>query len=228
MKSVGKACDGWCMPLRAALYGNPAHDGPKRETDLPQPLSPYAAAKLAAEHYCSAFYESFGLETVCLRYFNVFGPRQDPNGAYAAVIPKFITAMLAGQPPTIFGDGRQSRDFTYVENVVDANLLAASSPRAPGQVFNVGAGESTSLLDLVHMLNAELGTSITPRHEPARTGDVRDSCADITHARSLLGYESRVALAEGLRRTIASFRNALSYSGLSGLGVGTIEEHVDA
>ena len=190
----------------SSAYGNPAHEGPKRETDLPQPLSPYAAAKLAAEHYCRAFYESFGLETVCLRYFNVFGPRQDPNGAYAAVIPKFITAMLAGQAPTIFGDGLQSRDFTYVENVVDANLLAATSARAPGQVFNVGFGESTSLLDLVRMLNTELGTQIVPRHEPVRTGDVRDSCADMSHARSLLGFESRVGLAEGLRHTIASFR----------------------
>jgi UDP-glucose 4-epimerase len=189
----------------SSAYGNPPQEGPKLETDLPQPLSPYGAAKLAGEHYCRAFYESFGLETVCLRYFNVFGPRQDPNGPYAAVIPRFITAMLAGQAPTIYGDGLQSRDFTFVTNVVDANLLAATSPQAAGQVFNVGAGDSTSLLDLVRLLNEQLGTRIEPRHEPGRAGDVRVSCADISRLRSL-GYECRVNLKEGVARTIESFR----------------------
>jgi UDP-glucose 4-epimerase len=190
----------------SSAYGNPPQEGPKRETDLPQPLSPYAAAKLAAEHYCRAFHESFGLETVCLRYFNVFGPRQDPNGPYAAVIPRFITAMLAGQSPTIYGDGLQSRDFTYVANVVDANILAATSPGAGGRVFNVGAGKSTSLLELVRLLNEQLGTNIRPRHEPARVGDVRDSCADISSIRTVLGYEPRVGLEEGLASTIEFFR----------------------
>jgi UDP-glucose 4-epimerase len=189
----------------SSAYGNPPQEGPKQETDLPQPLSPYAAGKLAGEHYCRSFYESFGLETVCLRYFNVFGPRQDPNGPYAAVIPRFITAMLAGQAPTIYGDGLQSRDFTFVTNVVDANLLAATSPQAAGHVFNVGAGDATSLLDLVRLLNDQLGTSIEPRHEPSRAGDVRVSCADISRLRSL-GYEPRVGLKEGISRTIESFR----------------------
>lgn len=178
----------------------------KSEQDIPSPLSPYAAAKLAAEHYCHAFYHSYGLETVCLRYFNVFGPRQDPSGPYAAVVPLFAQKLLAGEAPTIYGDGLQTRDFTYIDNVVQANLLAASVPAAPGQTFNVGSGKATSLLDMLAQLQSVLGTNLPPKFAPVRTGDVRDSLADISHARQLLGYEPAVDLEAGLRRTVAALR----------------------
>jgi UDP-glucose 4-epimerase len=187
----------------SSAYGNQPTPR-KRESDPPSPLSPYAAAKLAGEAYCQSFWHSYRLETVALRYFNVFGPRQDPSGPYAAVIPLFIQAILLGQPPTIFGDGRQTRDFTYVENVVQANLLAASAPHAAGQVFNVGSGQATSLLELLALLNTLAGTSIQPRFEPARAGDVRDSLADISLARQVLGYEPMIDLTEGLRRTLTA------------------------
>ena len=178
----------------------------KRENDLPSPLSPYAAAKLAGELYGLAFHRSYGLETVALRYFNVFGPRQDPQGAYAAVIPRFIDALLAGQPLTLYGDGRQSRDFTFIENVVRGNLLAAESPRAAGRVMNLASGRSYSLLDLIAVLENLLGRGADVRREPPRIGDVRDSLADITLARDLLGYEPVVDFHEGLRRTLAWYR----------------------
>jgi UDP-glucose 4-epimerase len=178
----------------------------KRESDLPSPLSPYAAAKLAGEMYCLAFHRSYGLETVALRYFNVFGPRQDPHGAYAAVIPRFIDAWLKGERLVLYGDGRQSRDFTYVENVVAGNLLAAESPRAAGRVLNLASGRSYSLLDLIASLEALLGRAADVRREPARVGDVRDSLADITLARELLGYEPLVDFHEGLRCTLAWYR----------------------
>lgn len=178
----------------------------KRESDLPSPLSPYAAAKLAGEMYCLAFHRSYGLETVALRYFNVFGPRQDPHGAYAAVIPRFIDAWLKGERLVLYGDGRQSRDFTYVENVVAGNLLAAESPRAAGRVLNLASGRSYSLLDLIASLETLLGRAADVRREPARVGDVRDSLADITLARELLGYEPVVDFHEGLRRTLAWYR----------------------
>jgi UDP-glucose 4-epimerase len=190
----------------SSAYGN--QPSPKKlETDLPSPLSPYAAAKLAGELYCQAFWHSFGLETVALRYFNVFGPRQDPSGPYAAVIPLFIRALLAGQQPTIFGDGRQTRDFTYVGNVVQANLLAALAKDAAGQVFNVGSGQALSLLDLLAALNRTLGTKIEPLFQPARAGDVRDSLADITRARQVLGYTPSATLEEGLQRTVEFYRS---------------------
>jgi UDP-glucose 4-epimerase len=179
----------------------------KRETDLPAPLSPYAAAKLAAEHYCRAFTATYGLETVVLRYFNVFGPRQDPDSPYSAVIPLFITAMLSGSQPTIFGDGRQSRDFSFVANAVRANLLAADAPGVAGRVLNIANGKNTDLLTLVEILNRLLGTSVQPRHAPARVGDVRESLADITQARKLLCYEPAVEFEEGLRRSIAYYRS---------------------
>ncbi|MFW5692913.1 MAG: NAD-dependent epimerase/dehydratase family protein, partial [Thermoguttaceae bacterium] len=164
----------------------------KRETDLPLPLSPYAAAKLAAEYYCRAFTATYGLETVALRYFNVFGPRQDPKSEYAAVIPRFITAILSGEQPVVYGDGRQSRDFTFVANVVHANLLAADAPNVAGRVLNVANGTQFSLLDLLAAINDLLGTRVEPRHDPPRVGDVRESLADITLARQLLGYEQQV------------------------------------
>lgn len=178
----------------------------KRESDAPAPLSPYAAAKLAGEAYCRAYASSFGLETVVIRYFNVFGPRQDPDSEYSAVIPKFVTAMLHGKRPTIFGDGMQSRDFTYVDNVVHGNLAAADCPAASGQVFNVACGGQFSLLQLIDSINRVLGTEIEPKFAEARPGDVRDSLADITAARSVLGYEPLVDFDEGLRRSIEYYR----------------------
>jgi len=178
----------------------------KRETDLPAPLSPYGAAKLATEYYCRAFTASYGFETVCLRYFNVFGPRQDPASEYSAVIPKFVTAMLEGTQPTIYGDGQQSRDFTYIANVVHGNLLAVDAPDVAGRVFNVAMGRSTSLLALVKRINELLGTEIQPRHAPPRRGDILESLADISQARRCLKYEPRVSFDEGLRRSIDFYR----------------------
>ena len=157
--------------------------------DLPRPLSPYAAAKLAGESYCQAFTATHGMETVVIRYFNVFGPRQDPNGEYSAVIPKFVTAMVQGKRPTIFGDGQQSRDFTYVDNVVRGNLAAATAPAAVGRVINVACGEQFTLLQLVAAINRVLETSIEPILADRRPGDVRASLADISVARAVLGYE---------------------------------------
>lgn len=174
----------------------------KRETDLPAPISPYGAAKLAAELYCQAFTATYGFETVAIRYFNVFGPRQDPGSPYSAVIPLFITAMLAGRRPVVYGDGRQSRDFTFVANVVHANLLAADASGVAGRVLNAANGRSTDLLTLLRLLNELLGTRIEPEFAPARAGDVRESLADITLARKLLGYEPQVDFEEGLRRSI--------------------------
>ncbi|MCC7338369.1 MAG: SDR family oxidoreductase [Pirellulaceae bacterium] len=178
----------------------------KRESDLHQVLSPYAAAKLAGELYCEAFYHSFGLETVGLRYFNVFGPRQDPASPYSAVIPIFVSAILSGQPPTIFGDGHQSRDFIYVKNVVQGNLLAAEAAEAPGKIFNMGQGRQTSLLQLLSLLSELLGKPVKPSFEPARSGDVRESMADISQARSILGFEPKISLEDGLRHTIDYYR----------------------
>jgi UDP-glucose 4-epimerase len=177
----------------------------KAETDLPAPISPYAAAKLAGELYCHAFWRCYGLETVALRYFNVFGPRQDPRGQYAPVIPIFIQSLLAGRQPTIYGDGRQTRDFTFVANVVQANLLAAQAKEVAGRVFNIGNGQAINLLELVAALNRILGTSIEPLFQPARVGDVRDTLADISLARSVLGYEPRTDLDGCLRETVAFY-----------------------
>lgn len=190
----------------SSAYGDSAWSS-KRESDMPSPLSPYAAAKLAAELYCQAFYHSYKLETVCIRYFNVFGPRQDPNGAYAAVIPRFICSMLQGQRPTIYGDGKQSRDFTYIDNVVAGNLAAAAAPKAAGKTFNVAAGKSYSLLDLMEELNVILKSSFEPVFESARVGDVRDSLADIAAAGRELGYQPIVGFREGLRKTVEFYRS---------------------
>ena len=175
------------------------------ETPL-NPLSPYAAAKLAGEHYCAAFYHVYGLETVRLRYFNVFGPRQDPNSPYSAVIPLFIRALLHREPPTINGDGLQSRDFTYIDNVVHANLLAArAGSHVAGRVYNVATGARINLLQLVGCLQRIIGVRVEPVHGPPRPGDVRHSQADITRARQELGYEVIVPFEEGLRRTVAYY-----------------------
>ncbi len=191
----------------SSAYGDQPNSS-KRETDLPEPLSPYAAAKLGAEMYCRAFYHTYGLQTVTIRYFNVFGPRQDPNSPYSAVIPLFITTILRGGRPKVYGDGLQSRDFTFVENVVHGNLLAmdTESPDVPGQCLNVANGHSTTLLELIHALNEMLGTQVQPLFEPPRVGDVRESMADITRARKLLGYEPPVGFHEGLRRSINYYR----------------------
>lgn len=179
----------------------------KRETDLPQPLSPYAAAKLAGEYYLQAFYHSFGLETVGLRYFNVFGPRQDPDSPYSAVIPIFVTRLLSGKPPIVYGDGLQSRDFTFVGNVVKGNLLASEAPGVAGKIINLADGRQTTLLRLIELLNEMLGTNTKVDFQPARVGDVRESLADITLARKLLNFHPEVELEEGLRRTIHYYRS---------------------
>lgn len=194
---------------------------PISEDSCPNPLSPYAAAKLAGEYYCAAFYEVYGLETVRLRYFNVFGPRQDPNSPYSAVIPLFIRALLRGEPPTIHGDGLQSRDFTYIDNVVHANLLAAEAgSHVAGRVYNVATGARTSLLELLDALKRIIGTEIEPVHGPPRPGDVRHSQADITRAHNELGYDVIVPLEEGLRRTVQYYASlyGVPLSGLSGKG----------
>jgi len=177
----------------------------KRETDPLSQLSPYAAAKLAGEAYCQAFTASYGFETVVIRYFNVFGPRQDPNSEYSAVIPKFVAAMIEGERPTVFGDGRQSRDFTYIDNVVNGNLAAAQCEQAAGKVFNVACGQQFSLLNLIDSINSVLGTNIEPFFAEPRAGDVRDSLADITAARRMLGYEPAVDFEEGLQNSIAYY-----------------------
>ena len=182
---------------------------PKVETMAPDPLSPYAVTKLAGESYCKVFHVNYGLETVALRYFNVFGPRQDPNSHYSAVIPKFIAAALKGSEPLIFGDGEQSRDFCYIDNVVEANLKALTAPNAPGKVFNIACAERTTLLDVVAALGQIVGHPITARHEPPRSGDIKHSLADITRAREILGYSAQVKFADGLRRTLAWYREQM-------------------
>jgi UDP-glucose 4-epimerase len=188
----------------SSIYGaNPAL--PKRESLTPLPMSPYAVSKLAAESYGRSFYEVYGLETVALRYFNVFGPRQDPNSEYAAVIPKFIWALRNGEPPVIFGDGEQSRDFTYVENVVDANVAALETPDVGGRIYNIACGRRITLNALIQSLREELHSSVEVVHAPARPGDVRHSVADVSLAEAELGYDPKIGLAEGLRRTVAYF-----------------------
>ena len=186
----------------SSAYGNSARL-PKGEGDPTAPLSPYAAAKLAGEQYCAAFSEVYGLETVRLRYFNVFGPRQTPDSPYAAVIPLFIRALWAGQGPTIHGDGEQSRDFTFVADVVQANLRAAAAPGVSGKVYNVACGRRTSLLELIALLNGLLGTDVAPLHTAPRVGDVKHSLANIERAMEDLGYRPTTDMKEGLRRCLA-------------------------
>ncbi|RJQ52685.1 MAG: SDR family oxidoreductase [Actinobacteria bacterium] len=183
---------------------------PKLE-DMPlAPLAPYAVAKLGGEAYCQAFSRVYPLETVCLRYFNVFGPRQDPGSQYSAVIPKFVTRMLEGKAPVIYGDGEQSRDFTYVENVVSANILAASVDGVSGESFNVGCGTAVSLNETVDILNDILATSITPVYAPPREGEIRDSLADIRKADTLLGYEVKCDFHSGMRSVVDWYRRRMA------------------
>jgi UDP-N-acetylglucosamine/UDP-N-acetyl-alpha-D-glucosaminouronate 4-epimerase len=188
----------------SSIYGN-APELPLKESMPADPISPYGVAKLAAERYCVSFsrvYHSF--ETVVLRYFNVFGPRQDPGSQYAAVVPLFITAIATGQPITVFDDGEQSRDFTYVDNVVEANLRASEAKDVSGRIFNVSAGAPATVNELADAIGGLLSKPVEKRHLAARPGDLRNSWADVSEARRVLGYESSVSLEEGLRRTIAA------------------------
>jgi UDP-glucose 4-epimerase len=187
----------------SSVYG----DGgtfPRVETQAPNPISPYAVAKLAAERFCVSFFRVYGLETVVLRYFNVFGPRQDPNSQYAAVVPLFVRAIDEGRPVIIHGDGEQSRDFTYVANVVDANLCAATAPGAAGEVLNIATAGSETVNSLATSIGTILGVPVERVHEPARSGDVRQSWADISRARDMIAFEPTVGFAEGLELTVAS------------------------
>jgi len=183
----------------SSVYGD-SEVLPKVETMGPSPLSPYAVSKLCGEYYCRVFYSLFELETVCLRYFNVFGPRQDPTSQYAAVVPKFATALIQGRAPEIYGDGEQTRDFTFVENVVDANLAACEASGCGGGVFNIACGRRISVNRLAELLGEILGKNTEPVHSARRPGDVRHSLADISLARSILGYEPMVSVEEGLER----------------------------
>lgn len=191
----------------SSAYGNQP-TLPKREDMLPDPLSPYAVAKLAGEHYLRSFHAVYGLPAVALRYFNVFGPRQDPTSPYSAVLAKFITQMLAGQTPVLDGDGEQSRDFTYIDNVVHANLLAAAAPEAEvaGRVFNIATGVRVTLNQVVAQLRSLTGYAGEIQHGPPRPGDVKHSLANITLARRHLGYEPQVDFATGLARTVAWYQ----------------------
>jgi nucleoside-diphosphate-sugar epimerase len=190
----------------SSIYGAVA-ELPKRESLTPLPISPYAVSKLAAEHYCRSFFEVFGLETVALRYFNVFGPRQDAHSVYAAVIPRFIHAYREGTPPVIFGDGEQSRDFTYVDDVAEANLAALGTAGVGGRVYNVACGTRVTLNELAVSIRRETGATVAPVHSHPRPGEVRHSVADVSRARQELGYEPVVTLDEGLRRTVEHSAN---------------------
>ncbi|HZN21752.1 MAG TPA: SDR family oxidoreductase [Gaiellaceae bacterium] len=185
----------------SSVYGN-AGELPRTETQLPDPISPYAVAKLAAERFCTSFSRVYSMEVVSLRYFNVFGPRQDPLSQYAAVVPRFIRAVAAGQAVTVFGDGEQSRDFTYVDNVVAANLLAADAPSVHGEIVNVATGSSVTVNELADTIGRLLDVPVEKAYEPEREADVRASWADLASAHRLLGYETQVELEDGLRRTM--------------------------
>lgn len=187
-----------------AVYGD--HAAPHHEELAPRAFSPYAAAKLSGEQFCRSFTNVYGLPTVCLRYFNVFGPSQNPRGGYAAAIPQFMLTLLSGKSPQIYGDGRQSRDFVYVDNVVDANLLACSVDAAVGEVFNIGTGRETQLLELLEILGEHTGQKVEPTFAPARAGDIRRSYGDITRATKVLGYRPAVDLATGLGETFDWYR----------------------
>jgi len=192
----------------SSAYGD-APTSPKVETMPASPLSPYAVAKLTGEYYCSVFCKIFGLETISLRYFNVFGPQQDPASQYAAAIPAFVTAILKDEPPTIYGDGEQSRDFTYIDNVVDANLLAARAKRTQGEVVNIACGQAVTVNEIIDMINNLLGKNVKPKYVAPRPGDVKHSLADITLAEKLIGYKSKVPFKQGLQLAIEWYRDNL-------------------
>jgi UDP-glucose 4-epimerase len=189
----------------SSIYGD-TPTLPKKEEMPPNPLSPYALQKYVGEQYCRLFYQLYGLETISLRYFNIFGPRQDPNSIYSAVIPRFIDALIHNQPPTVFGDGEQSRDFTYIENVVLANLLAMSVDHVHGDVVNVACGKRISLNQLLDVLKKILGSKILPVYEEPRKGDVKHSLADISQGKKILNYEPKVDIEMGLRKTVEFFK----------------------
>jgi nucleoside-diphosphate-sugar epimerase len=190
----------------SAVYGD-TPTLPKSEAMTPSPLSPYAIHKITGEYYCRIFWQLYGLETVSLRYFNVFGPRQDPRSQYAAVIPRFITAILKDEPPTVFGDGHQSRDFSHVENVIEANLAAChASKEALGETFNIACGGRVSLLELIETINHIVGKKVAPRFEPPRAGDILHSQADISKAAKLLGWTPRVDFRAGIEKAVAWYR----------------------
>jgi len=189
----------------SSAYGD-SQTLPKHEGMTPNPLSPYAVSKLTGERYCKVFTEIYGLETVCLRYFNVFGPRQDPNSPYSGVLSLFITALLRAERPTIFGDGEQSRDFTYVDNAVEANVRACTAPDAGGKVINIGTGQRHTLNETLAVLRSITGTEMEPIYAPPRSGDILHSQADICMAREVLGYEPKIKFEEGLRRTVEWYR----------------------
>jgi nucleoside-diphosphate-sugar epimerase len=182
---------------------------PKVETMLPSPLSPYAAAKLVGEYYCSVFSGVFGLQTISLRYFNVFGPHQDPTSQYAAAIPAFVTAILRDEPPTIYGDGEQSRDFTYVDNVVEANLLAARAKKTAGEVINIACGKAITVNEIIDMINEFTGRKVKPIYTAPRPGDVKHSLADISLAKKLIGFTPKVSFRQGLEKSIDWYRKNL-------------------
>ncbi|HRZ67581.1 MAG TPA: SDR family oxidoreductase [Candidatus Omnitrophota bacterium] len=188
----------------SSVYGD-SEKLPQSEDQIPQPVSPYAATKLAGEHYCRVFAKSYGLETVALRYFNVFGPRQSLESEYAVVIPKFITCILGGEQPPVHGDGKQSRDFTYVDNVVDANLTAATREGVSGEVFNVACGKGYNLLDLIRVINEITGKDVLPRFEASRPGDVKHTLSDITRMKERLKLDPKVDFIQGLRKTVEYF-----------------------
>ncbi len=192
----------------SAAYGD-TPTLPKVESMLPRPLSPYAVGKLAGEYYCCVFYGVFGLETISLRYFNVFGPHQDPTSQYAAAIPAFVTAVLKDESPTVYGDGEQSRDFTYVDNVVEANLLAARAEHTAGEVVNIACGQAVTVNAIIEKVNGLLGKSIRPRYTDPRPGDVKHSLADIALAKKLIGYEPKVPFELGLQKAIDWYRENL-------------------
>ena len=195
----------------SAAYGdNPIL--PRVESHEPRPMSPYALTKVAGEYYCQIFTRLYGVEAVALRYFNIFGPRQNPHSQYSGVLSKFITAYIKGTTPTIFGDGEQSRDFTYIDNVVDATLRACIAPDAPGKVINVGVGGRFTLNQTIALLDQIFGKQVTPRYDPPRSGDVLHSQADISLARQLLGYEPKVPYEQGLRKTVEWYRAELARS----------------
>jgi nucleoside-diphosphate-sugar epimerase len=192
------------MASSCAIYGDTGNQA-QREDFLPHPLSPYGASKLCGEHYLSVFQQIYGLETVRLRYFNVFGPRQNPNSQYAAAIPKFIDRILDGLELHIYGDGAQTRDFVYVENVARANYLACTAPKAAGEVFNIASGQSIDINELVRLLRQLAGREVEVLHDPPVVGDIKYSTSDITKARQLLGYRPDVSFAEGLKRTFGYY-----------------------
>ena len=182
---------------------------PKVETMSPSPLSPYAAAKLAGEYYCLVFYRVYGLETISLRYFNVFGPHQDPTSQYAAAIPAFVIAILKDKPPTIYGDGSQSRDFTYVDNIVEANLFAARAKQTKGEVINIACGQAVTVNEIIDMINEIVGKNVKPIYAAPRPGDVKHSLADISLAKKLIAFKPKVSFRDGLQKAIEWYRDNL-------------------